>query len=286
MHLHPHFELSLHDDGELADILGSPVTERASIHEWPLSCVQRIRTADGRSYIYKVQAPPTLEAEFYARARSPLLAEASAIEVKGRPPALLMADIEAPRLSELRPRKAEAAAIADELLAGIAAIEGELPAMADLRTEERFAAYIGAALDDVQASIDDGSFVKTGEAMLGRLRQWSGSAAIREAFRTPSGYVHADLKADNVLAAPGGYIILDWQRPILAPVALDRAALLLSLGVEPSGLVEPGILQLYHFLHLAWFAQAGRRWFPQGKPWFDGIIAGIAGELERLQQAD
>ncbi|MFC4807738.1 phosphotransferase [Paenibacillus sp. GCM10023250] len=284
MHRHPHFDLMLHDDAELAEALGSPVTERTVVHEWPLSCVQRVRTAGGASHIYKVQAPPTLEAEFYAAARSPLLAAARVLETAGRPAALVMADIEAPRLGDLGLSEPEAVAAADELLAGIAAIEGDLPAMTDLRTEERFATYIGAALDDVQASVDDGSFVQVGEAMVGRLRRWSGGDALRAAFRTPSGYVHADLKADNVLAAPDGCRILDWQRPILGPAALDRATLLLSLGFDPARHVEPGIVQLYHYLHLAWYAQAGRRWYPQGKPWFDGIIAKLAGELERLQQ--
>ncbi|MBO7742838.1 phosphotransferase [Paenibacillus sp. MWE-103] len=286
MHRHQHFDLMLHDDGELAEVLGSPVTERTVIHEWPLSCVQRVRTADGTSHIYKVQAPPTLEAEFYAKARSPLLAAARVLETAGRPAALVMADIGAPRLGDLGLSEPEAVAAADELLAGIAAIEaieGDLPAMADLRTEERFAAYIGAALDDVQASVDDGSFVQVDDATVGRLRRWSGAAALRAAFRAPSGYVHSDFKADNVLAAPDGYRILDWQRPILAPVALDRATLLLSLGLDPARYVEPGIVQLYRYLHIAWYAQAGRRWFPQGKPWFDGIIAKLAGELERLQ---
>jgi hypothetical protein len=55
----PFFDLHLHDDAELAALLGSPLVERTTLHKWPLSCVQRIRTADGRSRIYKVQAPPT-----------------------------------------------------------------------------------------------------------------------------------------------------------------------------------------------------------------------------------
>jgi hypothetical protein len=47
MQQHPHFDLWLHDDAELANVLGSPLRERTTIHEWPLSCVQRIRTIHG-----------------------------------------------------------------------------------------------------------------------------------------------------------------------------------------------------------------------------------------------
>ncbi len=73
MHRHPYFDLMLHDDDELSALLGSRVVERTTLHEWPLSCVQRVTTADGTRIIYKAQAAPTIEPEFYAVARSPLL---------------------------------------------------------------------------------------------------------------------------------------------------------------------------------------------------------------------
>jgi hypothetical protein len=80
VHRHRHFDLWLDDDAELAALLGSAVVHRATLHEWPLSCVQRLRLADGRSLVYKVQGEPTVEPDFYARARSRLLVAAQRIE--------------------------------------------------------------------------------------------------------------------------------------------------------------------------------------------------------------
>lgn len=42
MHRHTHFNLCLHDDDELAAHLGAAITERETMHQWPLSCVQSI----------------------------------------------------------------------------------------------------------------------------------------------------------------------------------------------------------------------------------------------------
>ncbi|MFO8007050.1 MAG: hypothetical protein R6V05_04860 [Candidatus Brocadiia bacterium] len=72
MHKHEHWEMRLHDDAELAELLGSPVREREVLQQWPLSQVERVETADGPA-IYKCQCGPTVEPEFYAAARSPLL---------------------------------------------------------------------------------------------------------------------------------------------------------------------------------------------------------------------
>ncbi|SDO74185.1 Phosphotransferase enzyme family protein [Paenibacillus sp. yr247] len=284
MYRHHIFELLLHDDDELAEVLGSSVLERATIHEWPLSCVQRVRTANGSSYIYKVQAPPTLEVNFYARARSELLVPVRVLEEKGRTTAMIMEDVDAPRLNDIRLEETEILAIATNLVEQIAEIGGELPAMVDICTEDRWAAYIELALDDILALISEGSFHQVDLELVNCLIRWSETPSLMNAFDSPTGYVHADLKAENVLVTPKGYRVLDWQRPIRGPVSLDSATLLISLGIDPTRHVSIGIVQLYHFLHIAWFAQAARKWLPQGKPWFDGIIKGISGELARLQQ--
>jgi len=282
VHRHAAFDLWLHDDDELALALGSPLQSRETIHEWPLSCVQRLRTGAGSRHIYKVQAPPTVEAEFYARARSPLLVPVRALPAAGTTVALLMEEIDAPRLSDQAPTQPQAAEIAADLQGRIAGIEGDLPAVADIGSEEGWRAHIGTALADLRACVADGTFRRVDAALADRIARWCGAPTVLAAVRSPAGHVHADLKAENVLVVPGGYRVLDWQRPIRGPVALDAATLLISLGVDATRHVPVGVVQLHHLLRIAWFAQAAVRWFPQGRPWFDQWIAGIAGELEAL----
>ncbi|SEN98609.1 phosphotransferase family protein [Paenibacillus sp. OV219] len=283
MYRHPSFDLLLHDDDELTKLLDSSVLERATIHEWPLSCVQRVRTASGNSYIYKVQAPPTIEASFYNQARSKLLVSVREIEAEGSMSAMIMEDVNAPRLNDIELEQTEIPGIAAELLKQIGEIEGDLPIFLDISTEEHWTAYTEMVFDDMRFLIHEGSFKQVDLELVSSLSDWSKGSTIMNALHTQVGYVHGDLKADNVLVTPDGYRVLDWQRPIRGPVLLDTATLLLSLGIDPTQHVPIGIVQLHHFLHLAWFAQAARRWVPQGKGWFDGIIKGMSAEIARLE---
>lgn len=283
MYKHPYFEIWLHDDNELAEALGGSISERTTIHEWPLSSVQRVRTDDGSSYIYKVQSPPTLEYSFYTHARSGLLVAVRLLEEQGKATAMIMEDVDAPRLSDLQLHEAEILEIAGELISMIAEIGGELPVMMDISTEVGWMDYIGAALEDMRIMIDEGSFIQVDHELVDSLARLSEAPSLKHIFNTQTGYVHADLKADNILVTPSGYRVLDWQRPIRGPVLLDTATLLISMGIDPLRHVPIGIVQLYHFMHLAWYAQAARRWVPQGKKWFDGIIKGISDELGHLQ---
>ena len=107
MHRHPYFDLMLHEDDELSALLGSRVVERPTLHEWPLSCVQRVTTADETRIIYKAQAAPTIEPEFYAAARSPLLPQARTIYHTEQHACMLIEFIDAPRLADLRLPAAE-----------------------------------------------------------------------------------------------------------------------------------------------------------------------------------
>lgn len=282
MHRHPAFDLWLHDDDELAAALGSAPTERTTIHEWPLSCVQRLRTADGGRHIYKVQAPPTIEPEIYARARSPLLVSVRVLDTAGTTVAMLMDEVDAPRLGDVRPGEAKAAAIGETLVRQIAEIEGEPPSMADIRTEALWARYFGETLDDLHAFVADGTFRSVDLGLVHRLRRIAEGSAVLEAIRSPSGFVHSDLKAENVLVLPDGFRVLDWQRPLHGPTALDIATLHISLGMDPLRHVPVGIVQLYHLLHIAWFTQSARRWVPTGRSWFDGLIARIGAEVRGL----
>ena len=78
-------------------------TERATLHEWPLSCVQRLTTSDGARVIYKSQFGPTVEPQFYAEARSDLLVPARTIyQAKGHA-CMLLESVDAPLLEELYP---------------------------------------------------------------------------------------------------------------------------------------------------------------------------------------
>ena len=64
-------QILLHEDNELAEILGLSIVSREQIQAWPLSVVARILLSDNTSRIYKAFYNLPIETEFYRRVQSP-----------------------------------------------------------------------------------------------------------------------------------------------------------------------------------------------------------------------
>ena len=281
---HPCFDLTLHTDAEL----GSAVVARETLAEWPLSCVQRIRTADGRTRIYKAQAEPTVEPQFYVMARSPALVAATALPNPPCPAALLLEDVTAPRLCDLDIAPKDAPRIAEAVLHAISGIRGDfpaargLPALADLTTPADHDDYVESMLADLSALVQSGAFVRVTEQSVATIAR--AATRIKSPVSEPA-YLHGDLTAENVFVSDwtpdrGAFIIIDWQRPLRGPVDLDRACLLESLGVDPLPIVGPEIMALLAITRIAWLAACARRWFPPGISTYDAQIAALAASLD------
>lgn len=279
MQRHPCFDLGLHDDAELAALLGSPVMGRTTVHEWPLSCVQRLTLADGRTRIYKAQAPPTVEPDFYLHARSPLLVTARRCEATDGPAALLLDDLTAPRLVDVRLSAKEGLRLAETILAQIDRIAGAPPVIADIRGVEQWVDYAETMLADLTALVESGAFRQTDRALIDRLRRQALAPGVLTAFRTPTGYVHRDLSGDNIFVLAEGYRVIDWHRPLLGPVLLDFAALLQTVGVDPRKHVDAGILRLRDLLSITWFVQCARTWFPPGAATYDAAVVRLTAQV-------
>lgn len=279
MQLHPYFDLWLHADEELSRLLGRTVTGRTTLHEWPLSCVQRLHCAPGPSVIYKVQAEPTVEPAFYQAARSPLLVDAQVLPHAHGPAALLLAEVQAPRLGDLPLTPTQLVSLVDTIVTQIGQIRGDLPALVDLRSPAAWRTYGATIITDLQELVADGRFVQVTAALVDEVAVWMQSPSVLAAIAGPTGYVHLDLTADNVLVLADGYRVLDWQRPIWGPVDLDRATLLTALGIAPNPYVADGVLHLRTLLAIGWLAQAACRWFPAGIPTYDRQIAALIAQL-------
>lgn len=279
MQRHPYFDLWLHDDDELAALVGSSVTRRTTIHEWPLSCVQRLECATGVTHIYKAQAPPTVEPAFYLHARSPLLVSAQVLPGDHGPAALLLEDVQAPCLSDLSLATPRVLAMVDGIPTQIAQIAGDLPATYDIRTSDQWIGYGRAISADLRALVEGGTFRQVNAAMIDQVEAHIQSSAVLTAINGPTGYVHGDLWAENVFVLADGYRVVDWQRPIWGPVALDRATLLESVGIDPAQHVSLGVLRLRRLLLIGWYAQVARHWFSAGAAWYDSEIAQLVKQL-------
>lgn len=281
---HPYFNLRLHDDDELCAILGSPLTFRRTLHEWPLSCVQEIRLADGRRLVYKAQWGPSVEALFYRQARSPLLAPIQPIYHAGMHIAFVQPFIEAPTLSALRLPEREIQRVGQEVCGQISAVAGRRPVYLDLNSVEKWCAIV----DRVLVSLNDlavcGAFFLVTHGMIGEISRAFRSVKVLEAIARPAVLCHGDLAGDNLFVLPeGGYKVIDWQRPYLGPPGLDLVSLFESQGLNLLVEQDQSLVALHWLLRVAWLSACTTRWFTPGVKTYDRQIAYLAGQIAGLR---
>ena len=277
MYRHAYFDLWLHDDGELLPFVQSEILERVTLHEWPLSCVQRLTLDDGRKLIYKVQCAPTVEPDFYTRARSGLLVPAQTIFRSSRQACMLLDFVDAPLLRDLNLPDRQVVRIGRQVMEQIAGIEGELACFLDISSEDKWSELVGAMLSDLGELIDRDKFKRVDKLAVHRIEQRAYSQSVLAAIRTRPGLVHGDLNGANLFVLPmGGYRVIDWQHSKLGPPELDLAILLDSMGHNPLHYVSEGIVPLMCLLRIHWFAQCATRWFPAGVADYDRQIARLA----------
>src|SRR6266568_8072490 len=77
-----------------------------------------------------------------------------------------------------------------------------------------------------------------------------------------------DLTADQIFVTGGGYRVIDWQRPVLGPPAVDLVALLVGAVTDrgpardPRRHVDAAVVGVFWFLRLYWAVEAQFDLFP------------------------
>lgn len=275
MQPHPYFDLRLHNDQELCAIVGSAITARTTLHEWPLSCVQRLHLANGHTVIYKSQYGPTVEAAFYRHATSPLLISAQTFYEEDGHVALLFDEITAPRLCDLPCSTEQLVAIGQQLIHQISQVTVNFPVYLDLSTIAQWQQIIAATQVHLAQLVADGRFVQTTAEHLHALATQAQDEAVLAALAGPSSLVHGDLTGENIFVLGDRWQVIDWQRPLIGPSALDLATLLHAAGVDPRPYVPVGILRLRALLQIQWLTACAVRWFPPGCEVYDRRIAAL-----------
>lgn len=274
MHRHEYFDLWVHDDSELAALLESTIVGRETLHQWPLSSVERVQTADGQAWVYKTQYGPTIEAEFYMHASSDLLVPARVITQDGGHVMMLFEYIDAPRLGDQLVSEEELLRIGREVVAQVGRIEGGLPHWLDVSSEMKWRFLVARTCDTLQVLVEDGRFTRFDRRQVDQLREAGLSDTVCAAINDSPGYVHSDLTAENLFILPDArYRLIDWSRPILGPKDLDLATLLDSKGIDPLRHVDLAIVTIMLIFRIHWLAQCAVKWIPGGTTTYDQQIA-------------
>lgn len=271
MQKHPFFtDILMHSDDELAERLGIDFLERETIHQWPLSCVQRLLLEDGTKLIYKSQLPPTVELAFYEHASSTLLPGHRALEKLGDCVTMTIDWIDAPLLRDEARSDAELVHHGRQVVAQIAEIKGDLPVYLDVGSTDAWLAVGEVALEKLEKLILDRRFGSTELAAVDRVRRWATSARVIDAVTQCPRLIHGDLTAQQVFVVGDGYRVIDWQRPVIGPPEVDLVALLVGQRLDPRPHVDPSVVGVFWFLRLYWAVEAQFDRFPEFRgPLFD-----------------
>jgi hypothetical protein len=261
---HPFFtELVAHDDAELASLLGIGVAERETIHEWPLSWVRKLRLDDGRTVVYKSQLPPTVEAEFYAAATSPLLPRVQVLGRLGDCSTLVVDWIDAPALASRGLDEPGFVEHARRVVEEIGEIKGDLPVYYDIGSPAAWRAVTAETFGKLGELVGAARFPSIAPAQIDALRAWAESGPVLALIGGKARVTHGDLRADQIFLTGDGYRVIDWQRPILAPPDIDLVMLLDQYDIDPLPYTSPEAVAVRWFVILRWAVEAQHDLLPE-----------------------
>ena len=268
---HPFFKnLLTHSDDALAEKLDIAIRERKTVHEWPLSVVQKLTLQDGRQFAYKSQLPPTVEPQFYAAASSSLLTNTQSLVKLGDCAIMIFDWIDAPLLRDEAYSTSALVHHGKRVIDEIGKIEGSLPAYLDIGSAEAWSSVSEIVFAKLTTLIGDRRMTLVTLDALERVRQWTQSPSVIETVGSQSRLSHGDLTAEQIFVTPDGYRVIDWQRPVIAPPDVDLVALLVGQNLDPRAYVDPIVIGVFWFLRLNWAVEAQFDLFPDKRwPLFD-----------------
>lgn len=275
--------LVMFDDAELESAVGEAVKRRRTIAEWPLSWTQSVEFASGRRFACKSMLPPLVESDFYAAATAAVL---PAYEILGRfdnCANILIEWIDSPSLADVHLSSAELLAHARNVVREIGEIGPGCPAYLDVGTPEKWADEAASTLKKLRQLVSGGTFSRISPALIDDLEPWVTSAEVLDRIGVSSRLVHRDLKRAHVFPADGGYRVIDWQAPSIAPADVDLVWLLEESGVDSYQHVDPATYGVSFFLHLRWATVAQHDFFPGfAGPLFEGWASDALAALSRV----
>lgn len=237
--------LTVPDNDELAQIIHRPVLARTTLHSWPLSRTERIDTVSG-TVILKIQFSCTsVERAFYRQVRHPMVLTPLADG--------MLADCDYMILPFLEGRPEDWSSLTEnEIRARVRLFQRDFlkiehaPIFIDFSTHEKFV----KALDFIHPTLLEGGLSPLEWEALIKWVYFTASAC----WDVPIGLLHGDLKGDHILPDNGNPVVIDWQRPLYAPLRLEESIALLLESRSPATADAFDALALLYIVY--WYAWA------------------------------
>ena len=242
----------VHDDGKLEELLKKKINKREKLHQWPLSYVEKITLEDDTRVVYKSQhSAASVEKEFYSNIKMPFLTSPIYTETFENCDILILPYLDYPVFGKTP--ESDWDRVITEINDMIQGCSG-MPVFFDLSSVEKVMQIIDNVGVIFHDKIEYQDFM-TLKNQIPRL--------IDVCYNTGKiGYVHGDLNPSNVLIENGKpRYILDWQRPMIAPVLLENAlAFRLARYDAIARYGEFGILAI--ICHFIWYSYACKKLLP------------------------
>jgi thiamine kinase-like enzyme len=263
----------LHSPKEVGELLGAKVTKGTALHLGEDSAVLLVETDSGVKQVYKTMYGPTVEPEFYEEAKSDLLVDMNLIFREKDKFAAFFEYIDAPMLEKCDFSEEEALKLAQNLQCHISEIEGNLPTLFDFSTSDLFFNTCLETLDNFVKLVETKFVENITPSMITHARSTLESLDLDEIYKGGVGFVHGDLHASNVfMLEEGVYKIIDWQFPMKAPVFIDRALLLETIGYSPFNYFPKDLGLMLDFIRIHIFVDRMHNWKMKGSANADAYI--------------
>ena len=242
----------VHDDECLEKLLNEKITAREKLSQWPLSYVEKVTLKNNSRFIYKSQcSAANVEKEFYSKIKSPFLISPVYSETYENCDIMIFPYLDYPALGEVSESELERIVFnISRIIQGFS----DMPVFFDISSAEKLMQIIDAVCVIFEEKGEDENIAV--------LKSWIYKNAHVFYDNQQIGNIHSDLTCSNILIENGELrYILDWQRPMKAPVMLESALAFRLAGydaVKKYG--DFGILAAV--CHFIWYSYACDKFMP------------------------
>jgi len=214
----------IHGDEWLEEILSRKILSREKLHHWPLSYVEAVTLSDNTRFVYKSQrSASSVEKDFYSKVKKPFLVSPIYSGTYESCDILILPYLNYPTLGDVSENELDQIiSNTNKMIQSIS----DMPTFYDLSSVDKLVKIV----DTVSVNFEE----KSTQKELGILKKWISEKSHVCYDNRIIGNVHGDLIATNIMIEDGKpRYILDWQRPMTAPVLLENAIAFKLAGHDP-----------------------------------------------------
>ncbi|MBN2617464.1 MAG: phosphotransferase [Spirochaetales bacterium] len=252
---HKKYNLWLHEDSELTELLGSRIIDRVTLHEWPNSCVQKLLLDNNKRLIYKYQSGGDTESRFYEDVSSSILPKTKTLWRDDWFSCMVIEYIETPPMGILEKSDNELIKISYEIIETIKKIKDRAPIILDIGSWEKWHEMASETIKTLKQLIAENRHYGSGLEDIQYMESIIFSLKMKKLYQKEIGLIHGDLNGGNIFPQNNSYKIIDWQSCKIAPLELDRASFISRQGKDPSKLINPEIAYMLYFVNIWWLVK-------------------------------